>query len=114
MGTQKERSNEKIHRGNRSGSCGAGINRLAFGAGNSANAPGQDRVCLITFSQAGTPENNTDVASAKVLPRKAAEAQASDTKKIYEYGANGSLTQEACDCLNNPSTRPTCDQPLKG
>ena len=86
----------------------------AFAASDkaNANAPGQDRVCLVTFSKAGTSAN-ADVTSAKILPRKAAEAQASDTMKIYEYGAQGELTQAACDCLDNPSTRAKCDQPVR-
>ena len=37
-----------------------------------ANAPGQDRVCLITFNKAGTSAN-ADVTGAKILPRKAAD-----------------------------------------
>ena len=78
-----------------------------------ANAPGQDRVCLITFNKAGTSAN-VDVTSAKILPRKAAEAQSSDTMKIYEYGPNGELTADACACLDNPATRATCNQPVKG
>ena len=89
---------------------------LATGAavaeGKSDAAPGQDRVCLITFNAAGT-EANTAVTQAKVLPRKAAEAQADDTARLYEYGPGGSLTAEACDCLDNPDTRATCSQPIR-
>ena len=87
----------------------------AFAASEKANenAPGQDRVCLITFNKAGTSAN-VDVTSAKVLPRKAAQAQSSDRMKIYEYGANGELTAEACACLDNPSTRESCSQPVRG
>jgi hypothetical protein len=81
--------------------------------GQSESAPGQDRVCLVTFNKAGTTAN-ADVTSAKILPRKAAEAQESDTMKIFEYGDNGELTQEACECLNNESTRAACDQPVRG
>jgi hypothetical protein len=84
----------------------------ALAQGNSESAPGQDRVCLVTFNAAAT-EQNVDVTGAKVLPRKAAEAQANDTSRIYEYGAGGALTVEACDCLNNPDTRASCDQPLR-
>jgi hypothetical protein len=85
----------------------------ALAQGNSPDAPGQDRVCLITFNKAGTSAN-ADVTSAKLLPRKAAEAQESDTMKIFEYGANGELTAEACECLDNASTRATCNQPVRG
>ena len=80
--------------------------------GKSETAPGQDRVCLITFNAPGT-EANTAVTRAKVLPRKAAEAQANDTTRIYEYGPGGSLTAEACDCLDNADTRETCNQPIR-
>jgi hypothetical protein len=84
----------------------------AAAQGKSESAPGQDRVCLITFNAPGT-EANTAVTTAKVLPRKAAQAQANDTTRIYEYGPGGSLTAEACECLNNPDTRPDCDQPIR-
>ena len=80
--------------------------------GKSESAPGQDRVCLITFNAPGT-EANSAVTTAKVLPRKAAEAQANDTTRIYEYGPGGSLTAEACTCLDNPDTRATCSQPIR-
>ena len=83
----------------------------ALAQGNSQNAPGQHRVCLVSFSKAGT-EANADVTGAKVLPRKAAEAQVNDTTKIYECGDKGSLTEEACNCLNDPNTRATCNQPV--
>ena len=92
--------------------CGLGGSAYAASDKANANAPGQDRVCLVTFSKAGTSAN-TDVTSAKILPRKAAQAQASDTMKIYEYGAQGELTEAACDCLDNPSTRAKCDQPVR-
>ncbi len=47
----------------------------SFAQGNKANAPGQDRACLVTT---GTPNNFNDdqIISAKWLPRKAAMAQA--------------------------------------
>lgn len=84
----------------------------AAAQGKSESAPGQDRVCLITFNAPST-EANTAVTTAKVLPRKAAEAQANDTTRIYEYGPGGTLTAEACDCLDNPDTRATCNQPIR-
>ena len=56
---------------------------------NNANpdAPGQDRVCLVTTDNPGS-FNDADVASTKWLPRKAAEQQASknpDTMKVFDY-----------------------------
>ncbi len=52
-----------------------------------ANAPGQDRTCLVTT---GTPGsfNDADVTETKWLPRKAAEQQASKnpgTMRVFEY-----------------------------
>lgn len=58
----------------------------ASAQGNKANAPGQDRVCLVESSNGSF--NDVDVASTKWLPRKAAEAQASKdpTKlKVFDY-----------------------------
>jgi hypothetical protein len=52
-----------------------------------ANAPGQDRTCLVTSSNPGS-FNDADVAETKWLPRKAAEQQASkspDTMKVFDY-----------------------------
>ena len=88
------------------------VGGIALAQGNSGNAPGQDRVCLVTFKEAGTTAN-TAVTGAKILPRKAAEAQASDTKQIFEYGAQGELTVEACACLDDANTRADCKQPVK-
>lgn len=52
-----------------------------------ADAPGQDRTCLVTT---GTPNrwNDADVIATKWLPRKAAEAQASKdpaTMRTFDY-----------------------------
>ena len=45
--------------------------------GTSANAPGHDRVCLVTFNSesAVAAGRNVDVVGTKLLPRKAAQAQ---------------------------------------
>lgn len=84
----------------------------AVAQNNNPNAPGHDRVCLITFNKANT-EANVDVVRARLLPRQGASAQVNDLNRIYEYGPGGSLTQETCDCLNNPATRADCSQPLR-
>ncbi|RYG83216.1 MAG: hypothetical protein EON59_13940 [Alphaproteobacteria bacterium] len=58
----------------------------ASAQGNSANAPGQDRVCLVQSSNGSF--NDADVAGTKWLPRKAAEAQASKDPtnlKVFDY-----------------------------
>lgn len=62
----------------------------AFAQGDNnanANARGQDRTCLVTT---GVPNSwaDSDVISAKWLPRKAADAQAKkdpSTMKTFEY-----------------------------
>jgi hypothetical protein len=72
----------------------------------------QESVCLVTFSKADTKEN-ADVVSAKVMARKEANAQKSETKKVFEYGPNGELTAEACACLDDPATRASCSQPVR-
>ena len=91
---------------------GIALTSSAFAQGKSESAPGQDRVCLITFNSPGT-EANTAVTSTKMLPRKAAEAQQNDTTRIYEYGPGGAQTAEACECLDDPTTRANCNQPLR-
>ncbi len=71
------------------------------------NAPGHDRVCLITFKNEAAVSGgaNVDVIRAKILPRKAAEAQQGGAAKIFTYGDDTAAT---CECLNNSSTRATC------
>lgn len=58
----------------------------AMAQGKSAEAPGHDRTCLVTSSNGSF--NDADVASAKWLPRKAAEEQASkdpDNVRVFDY-----------------------------
>ena len=60
---------------------------FAESAKANSNAPGQDRVCLVTTKTPGS-FNDVDVASTKWLPRKAAEAQSSKdptTMKVFDY-----------------------------
>jgi hypothetical protein len=89
--------------------CALGLSAgMAVGQSNNANpnAPGQDRVCLITFgshdqANAGA---DADIISTKYLPRKAAEAQADFDQggavRIYEYGDD---TEQTCDRLGGRS-----------
>jgi hypothetical protein len=73
-----------------------------------ANAPGQDRTCLVTTKNPGS-FNDADVSSTKWLPRKAAEQQASkspDTMKVFNYGSDplvgdGKQYATAEDLCNN-------------
>ena len=67
---------------------------VAIAASKKADAPGQDRTCLVTTKNANS-WNDTDVANAKWLPRKAAEAQASkdpSTMRTFEYGNDPLVT----------------------
>jgi hypothetical protein len=61
----------------------------ATAAGTSDAAPGQDRVCLVESRNGGF--NDADVAGTKWLPRKAAEAQASQDPgkfKVFDYSTD--------------------------
>ena len=67
---------------------------VAMAASNKANAPGQDRVCLVTTKNPGS-FNDTDVSRTKWLPRKAAEKQASkrpDTMRVFDYSNDPLVT----------------------
>ena len=62
--------------------CFIGLTSVSIAQDNNANAnaPGQDRACLVA---SGTPGrfNDTDIVHSKWLPRKAAEAQAAKDPK---------------------------------
>ena len=81
---------------------------LASAESNNANAkaPGQDRVCLITFGSHEQAKAGADahIVSTKYLPRKAAQAQsdydAGGKARIFEYGAS---TEATCDQLGGRS-----------
>ena len=64
----------------------AGGSTAVLAQGKCAEAPGQDRTCLVESKNGSF--NDVDVAGAKWLPRKAAEAQAAkDPTKLrtFEY-----------------------------
>ncbi len=66
----------------------------AMAASKKAEAPGQDRTCLVTTKNANS-FNDADVVRAKWLPRKAADAQASkdpSTMRTFEYGNDPLVT----------------------
>jgi hypothetical protein len=81
---------------------------MAVAQSNNANpnAPGQDRVCLITFGShdQASAGADADIISAKYLPRKAAESQADFDQggavRIFEYGED---TEQTCDRLGGRS-----------
>jgi hypothetical protein len=75
--------------------CFLGLTGASLAQSNNANAnaPGQDRACLVTT---GTPGsfNDTDIVSSKWLPRKAAEAQAANdpnTMIVDDYADDPSV-----------------------
>lgn len=79
---------------------------LAESSNANQNAPGQDRVCLITFGthEQATAGGNADIISTKYLPRRAAQAQADydngGAVRIFEYGDS---TQATCNQLGRRS-----------
>lgn len=81
---------------------------LAQSDNANADAPGQDRTCLVTTKTPGS-FNDADVAETKWLPRKAAEQQASkspDTMKVFDYDSDplvgdGKQYDTAEDLCNN-------------
>ena len=73
-----------------------GSGSLAMAESKKASAPGQDRTCLVTTKTAGS-FNDADVASAKWLPRKAAEKQASkdpSTMRVFDYDQDRLVTNK--------------------
>jgi hypothetical protein len=86
-------------------------------SGNSADAPGQDKVCLITWGSAADAATGADATAlnGKYLPRKAAEAQASKSdgkSRVFDYsnstqaGNTGTYT-----ITNNEEERAFCEGP---
>jgi hypothetical protein len=79
---------------------------VSVAASKKTDAPGQDRTCLVTTKNANS-WNDTDVASTKWLPRKAAEAQASKdstTMRVFDYendplvtGGTYASAEELCE-----------------
>ena len=70
----------------------------AVGQGNRDNAPGHDRVCLITWPTAADAATGADATAldGKYLPRRAAEAQAAQSggrSRVFNVSVN-TLTGE--------------------
>ena len=93
---------------------------LALTAGSAvaqnANAPGQDRVCLITFNTPAEAEAGADdtVVSTKYLPRKAAEAQAAQSggkARAFDYSASTQTVAGVTYVItNNDQERDFCEK----
>jgi hypothetical protein len=97
--------------------CGFAATAATAQTGNSADAPGQDRVCLITWATAADAATGADATAlnGKYLPRKAAEAQASKSggkSRVFDYsnstqaGNTGTYT-----ITNNEEERAFCEGP---
>ncbi|MFL6846734.1 MAG: hypothetical protein ACJ8ER_17855 [Allosphingosinicella sp.] len=85
--------------------------------GKSADAAGQDKVCLITWKSAADAAAGADATAinGKYLPRKAAEAQAANSggrSRVFDYsnssqtGNNGTVT-----IADNDQERALCEGP---
>lgn len=85
--------------------------------GNAENAPGQDRVCLITWRSAADANSGADATavSGRYLPRRAAEAQAahSDGKsRVFDYSNSTQAVNTGTYVItNNDEERAFCEGP---
>jgi len=89
----------------------------AAAQGGSADAPGQDKVCLITWANAADAATGADATatSGRYLPRRAAEQQAARSggrSRVFDYsnstqsGNTGTVT-----ITNNEQERAFCEGP---
>ena len=85
--------------------------------GNRADAPGQDRVCLITWASAADAASGADATalSGRYLPRRAAEQQAarSDGKsRVFDYSnSTQNVNTGNYVITNNEEERAFCEGP---
>jgi hypothetical protein len=85
--------------------------------GNSQDAPGQDRVCLVTWASAADAATQADATalSGKYLPRKAAEAQAAQSNgksRVYDYSnSTQNVNTGNYVITDNESERAFCEGP---
>ncbi|HYE27839.1 MAG TPA: hypothetical protein VEA61_06370 [Allosphingosinicella sp.] len=85
--------------------------------GKSADAPGQDRVCLITWATAADAATGADATalSGKYLPRKAAEAQAAQSggkSRVFDYSNSTQHVNTGHYVItNNDEERAFCEGP---
>ena len=85
--------------------------------GNAQDAPGQDRVCLITWASAADAATEADATalSGKYLPRKAAEAQAARSggkSRFYDYSnSTQNVNTGNYVITDNESERAFCEGP---
>jgi len=85
--------------------------------GNSADAPGQDRVCLITWGSVADANSGADATalSGKYLPRRAAEAQAAQSggkARVFDYSNSTQAVNTGTYVItNNEQERAFCEGP---
>ena len=85
--------------------------------GNSADAPGQDRVCLITWGSAADANSGADATalSGHYLPRRAAEAQAAQSggkARAFDYSnSTQAVNTGTYVTTNNEEERAFCEGP---
>jgi hypothetical protein len=85
--------------------------------GKSTDAPGQDRVCLITWANAADAASGADstALSGKYLPRKAAEAQAANSggkARAFDYSnSTQHVNTGHYTITNNEEERAFCEGP---
>jgi hypothetical protein len=85
--------------------------------GKSADAPGQDKVCLITWASAADAGSGADATalSGKYLPRKAAEAQAAQSggkARVFDYSnSTQNVNTGSYTITNNDEERAFCEGP---
>src|SRR5688572_11574723 len=90
---------------------------LALAQGSSQDAPGQDRVCLITWASAADAATGADATalSGKYLPRKAAEAQAARSggkSRVFDYSnSTQNVNTGNYVITDNESERAFCEGP---
>ena len=84
---------------------------------NKADAPGQDKVCLITWASAADAATGADATalSGKYLPRKAAEAQAANSggkSRAFDYSNSTQAVNTGTYVItNNEEERAFCEGP---
>lgn len=85
--------------------------------GKSSDAPGQDRVCLITWSSAADAATGADATalSGKYLPRKAAEQQAANSggkSRVFDYSnSTQNVNTGSYTIASNEQERAFCEGP---
>jgi hypothetical protein len=83
--------------------------------GKSSDAPGQDRVCLITWGSAADAASGADstALSGKYLPRKAAETQAANSggkARAFDYSnSTQNVNTGSYTIANNEQERAFCE-----